>query len=533
MKTNLLPGFCLIKAFVLFSSLFLMNTLSFAQTKRYANSQINQISGICIGCSILDPQNAAGNNENNCSTLKIGVGVAGKVEQTLLFPEPITGKKIVIGIGTSNSPLSVALLNGVSIETLNGNTSNNDSQIIDFSLIKLGSQVNKATFELIPSQSFNRVKISLNGGLLNLGGELQIYYAYVTEITNRCLPVPNPIHYYSFDGNTQDNIPGSPLHGPNINLVLNTTTTEEYQENLICNQGLGYSNNSLYTLKSTTPLNVPLPRSPKTVSFWASVDYGGSIDMTIYGEKIKITTDSIIIKPVNENHNFQKLYFGRMFRRNPSTAGTLNLYTINFNNDPTPDYTAVSDFYQSNAKTNPPYYPVDIRMTVNGQGLPAPFKLFANLTNNYPSTIETTHWAPYYTQGADLSNNEFSISFIRAKIDELLIYDQKIDPLMLWNEYKETIIDSTPSSRTASPPTNNEIFTVSPNPTTGTVTLNANIVFDDSDILITNTYGKEVYRSKLTSKNFDLPANLPEGIYILTLKTKESKVYSSKIILTR
>jgi hypothetical protein len=529
MKTNLSVNHCIIKAILFFLVLFFTGNHICAQNKIYANSQTNQISGICLGCNVENPQNAVGSNENDYSTLKIGIGVVGKVEQTLAFPSPTT-KKFIIGIGTSNIPLTVSLLQGVSVETFNGDISNNDLQFIDSSILKLGTQTNKATIELQPTKMYDRIKISLHGGLLNLSGGLQVYYAY-NPLPSICNPsvlssIPLPIHYYSFNGNTNDLM---------AHLNLSSSHPQEFQNNMICNQGIASSSPDLiYSLKGNSLLNVPSPRAPRTVSFWAQVEQGGTINLTIYGEKIKITQDSIIIKPVNENNRFNKTYFGRMFRKNPATPGTFNFYVINFNNDPTPPYSVNNNIYLPNDKTDPPYYSVDLRITVNSEGLTGPFNLFnnSNILSTYPTSIQTTHWAPYYTKGPDLSNNEFIISFNASQIDELFIYDGKMAPEELLNAYSQSATnDSTVNKALTS--TENVIFTISPNPTTGQITLNGNIFLTDAEISITNTSGSEVYYSKFRSKTFDLPPTLPGGVYILTVNTKDGKIYSRKIILTR
>ncbi|WP_410492603.1 T9SS type A sorting domain-containing protein [Chryseobacterium sp. c4a] len=82
-------------------------------------------------------------------------------------------------------------------------------------------------------------------------------------------------------------------------------------------------------------------------------------------------------------------------------------------------------------------------------------------------------------------------------------------------------------------PTETETVTVSPNPSNGQIHLDGNTILTDSNITIANTSGKEIYRSKSTSKTFDLQTTLPAGIYILNLQTKDKKIHSRKIILTR
>lgn len=183
MKTYLLLGQRTMKAAALASFLFLTGTMSFAQiVKTYASSQTNQVLGVCLGCGVLNPQNAVGSNENDYSTIQVSVGLLARTEQTLIFPTTNIANntnKLVIGIGSNGTPLSAQVLGGVSIETFNGEVSNNDRQSLTNSLINLGAgDPSKGEIELTMNIPFDRIKINVNSGLLNIGGELRVYYGY-------------------------------------------------------------------------------------------------------------------------------------------------------------------------------------------------------------------------------------------------------------------------------------------------------------------------------------------------------------------
>lgn len=183
MKTYLLLGQRTMKAAVLASFLFLTSTMSFAQiVKTYASSQTNQVLGVCLGCGVLNPQNAVGSNETDYSTIQVSVGLLARTEQTLIFPTTNIANntnKLVIGIGSNGTPLSAQVLGSVSIETFNGDVSNNDSQSLNNNIINLGAgDPSKGEIELTMNIPFDRVKINVNSGLLSLGGELRVYYSY-------------------------------------------------------------------------------------------------------------------------------------------------------------------------------------------------------------------------------------------------------------------------------------------------------------------------------------------------------------------
>lgn len=182
MKANLFVGQFMKKTVVLASTLFLMST-SFAQiTKVYASSQTNQVVGICLGCGVLNPQNAVGSNEDDYSTIQVSVGLLARTEQVLIFPSTniaANTNKLVIGIGSDQTMLAAQLISGISIETFNGGVSNNDYQNLNNNAIKLGgTDPSKGEIELTMNIPFDRVKINLNGGLLSVNGALRVYYAY-------------------------------------------------------------------------------------------------------------------------------------------------------------------------------------------------------------------------------------------------------------------------------------------------------------------------------------------------------------------
>lgn len=140
-------------------------------------------------------------------------------------------------------------------------------------------------------------------------------------------------------------------------------------------------------------------------------------------------------------------------------------------------------------------------------------------------------------KGIIINGNQLAIilSMINASIDELIIYHRELSDteiLALAQSYN-TSLNKSIDTNTLQTETINEIFTISPNPTTGQIAIESNFPMEGSEIFISNTSGKEVYRSKFTSKTFDLPTTLPGGVYMLTLQTRDKKVYTRKVILTR
>lgn len=180
MKFNLLLGNpSSFKAALVTLFLFSMQALSFGQDRIYAHAQSSGVFGVaCLGCRVDNPLNAVGGNEDDYSTMVLGTALLGGIQQTLIFPDLRSDTRLVVGIGTDNIPLSVQLLSGVTLETMNGGTSNEDRRTIDISLLKLGATPNRGTVEFKPTKPYDGIRIGLTGGVLSLGGGFRIYYAY-------------------------------------------------------------------------------------------------------------------------------------------------------------------------------------------------------------------------------------------------------------------------------------------------------------------------------------------------------------------
>ncbi|HVI45050.1 MAG TPA: T9SS type A sorting domain-containing protein [Chitinophaga sp.] len=156
----------------------------------YATTQTNGVTGICLLCGVSDPNNPVNNtNLSDFSTFNITAGLLGvTVQQTLIFPAAsVTGcDSLIIGIGSGNALLSVNLLGGITVQTYNGSTANNDVQSITGNILRLLQVSNRGEITLKPQQQFDRVKVTLSSSLLGLLNSFQLYYAY----RKSAVPVP-------------------------------------------------------------------------------------------------------------------------------------------------------------------------------------------------------------------------------------------------------------------------------------------------------------------------------------------------------
>jgi len=172
------PLLCLLLC--IWMALTLNTQKSYAQT--YANSQDNGVTGICILCGVLNPDNAVNANLDDYSTFDITVGLLGvTVYQDLIFPAVTTSNgcdSLVIGIGSSNAIIDLNLFGGVTAETYNGATPNGDATVLSSTILRLLDGNTRAEALLKPSANFDRVRLTLSSQLVGLLNGFRIYYAY-------------------------------------------------------------------------------------------------------------------------------------------------------------------------------------------------------------------------------------------------------------------------------------------------------------------------------------------------------------------
>lgn len=491
MKESLFPLFQSAKNIFQIVFFLLTGTLLSAQNvKTYASNQTNQLAGICIGCNILNPYDAVGENNNNYSTLQIGLGVLGRAEQTLIFPQVSKGD-LTIEIGTGNVPLSLALLSGVTIETLKGTIPNNDAKTVNSSILRLGLQDNRGTIQLNPKKDYDRVRISL-GGTVALNDGLRIYRAFThTGFLTECgaiLP-PDPFLYSSFQN--EDDVQ------PDEDLACGQSFHEEFGE-----------------LKSAYIESDTIYK--RTVSFWAGVE--GSLRLNTHGTEIFIGDNQILLECAAGDRNTQANF-------SHPTNGAREHYLIEI----IPIYRTGGDLSICQFLADPDQclLPVELKINMTIRS--------ASGMQSHTVTLGPTILKSFK------SSKDLRVSLKNASVDEILVYDR-----MLNNEEIRalTCSYSLPDFNAVNCLQNNrqqlneiipstEILTVSPNPTNGEVRLRGNILFVDADISLHNVSGKEVYHGQLSSDTFRLPDSLPAGIYVLKVLTGKGDMYSKKIILNR
>ncbi|WP_341838663.1 gliding motility-associated C-terminal domain-containing protein [Chitinophaga pollutisoli] len=145
------------------------------------------LSGVCLGCSVSNPELAVDQDTTTASSINIAVGVLSNAGQLIRFPGNYhAGDSIILNLGIpAGQNLSLELLSGIRIETFNGSTANNDAATFNTALANaqaLGINVGptgKFRVSLPVNTDFDAVQISLTpliGGFTNL----QVYEATAT-----------------------------------------------------------------------------------------------------------------------------------------------------------------------------------------------------------------------------------------------------------------------------------------------------------------------------------------------------------------
>lgn len=160
-----------------------------------ANAQTNSIGGLIPLpglASIANPNNAVDGDYETSSTLSLSAGLlTSNIEQTLIFPRTFQpGDSVAIVLGAQFNTLNLGLLANITINSLNGaGNSNGDNFTIDANNLKLLNTDpivdGNARFVVVirPTKAFDRVSIQINGGLLSINSNLDIFGACVQEIT--------------------------------------------------------------------------------------------------------------------------------------------------------------------------------------------------------------------------------------------------------------------------------------------------------------------------------------------------------------
>jgi hypothetical protein len=155
-------------------------------------NQTHSINGLCIGCSVSNPWGAVDTDSGTGSILGIVQGLVNAwVEQRLIFPAVSEqGEEVTLSMQTSPNVGAALALSAIQVGSYNGSTSNNDTTTLSAapSNLKVSTSGDQLLVKFAPSQNFDRVRVTLNSGIVPGLTSLEILYA-VKQVAP---PVVNP-----------------------------------------------------------------------------------------------------------------------------------------------------------------------------------------------------------------------------------------------------------------------------------------------------------------------------------------------------
>ena len=151
----------------------------FAQ-RHFATDQHSGATGLlCLGCVVTDPDNAKDANLQTHSTLNVPVGLLAATYQELIFPAQVAANTpLTIKLGTGDNLLDVTALGGVIITPYNGTVAG--TPVTAPTLASVASNNNQLELIFSPTTAYDRVRVTLNGGLLGALSTIYLYDAFYT-----------------------------------------------------------------------------------------------------------------------------------------------------------------------------------------------------------------------------------------------------------------------------------------------------------------------------------------------------------------
>ncbi|MBN7813050.1 DUF11 domain-containing protein, partial [Algoriphagus sp. H41] len=147
-----------------------------------ANAQNNGTYAVCVLCTVDNPGAAVDGDLESYARFVAPVAVTGGVWQELVFGQSgAAGDTIVVTLGTGGSLLDLDLLGGLSFESYNGASGNNDGGVADNNLVHLrllGGDA-KGQVRFVAGGSFDRVRIEYRPLLGALSSGWRIYQAAI------------------------------------------------------------------------------------------------------------------------------------------------------------------------------------------------------------------------------------------------------------------------------------------------------------------------------------------------------------------
>ncbi|CAL1521294.1 gliding motility-associated C-terminal domain-containing protein [Chitinophaga sp. MM2321] len=247
------------------------------QTKRvYADHQVNDVVttglGVCVLCNVAKPDSAIDVTGttflNTAAVLNAGVVVGlGNVVvyEDLIFPagQTPTGAMpgaVKVGVG---SALSAALFGGITIQAYNGASPVGSPVPASEAILNLLASGNQAEIFLpAPGAAYDRIRVSINGGLLSAAVSILVYAGYYDAPATGAIACDAPIDVLygrvgalatlgSISG-VANAVDGNPTTFAQLNTTAGTTLLNSYAQLTAIYPGLSKSGDSVRIILSNS-----------------------------------------------------------------------------------------------------------------------------------------------------------------------------------------------------------------------------------------------------------------------------------------
>jgi len=165
--------------------LLLFSSVKVCAQRNYATTQNSGTTALlCAGCVVGNKSSAIDANLQTHSTINVPVGLLASTYQELVFPAKIAANTpLTIKLGTGDNLLDLTALGNITIRPYNGNSPVGGG-ISAATLVSALSNNNQVQLTINPTQTYDKVRVTLNGGLLSLLGSIYVYEAFYNGPAN-------------------------------------------------------------------------------------------------------------------------------------------------------------------------------------------------------------------------------------------------------------------------------------------------------------------------------------------------------------
>lgn len=166
----------------------------------YATSQTNAANGVCVGCSVIDPQNCVSPSLTDYSTINMTVSATGAfVYLRMQFPSAVTAGTPVYAIveDQNEQALTSLLMASIRLTSYMNSSSNNDTRNSSQYTIQPYSGT-QYIIGFAPSVAFNTLEVRMVGGIAGALNALRVYAAFYSTS-------PLPVEIVYFNASPSDN----------------------------------------------------------------------------------------------------------------------------------------------------------------------------------------------------------------------------------------------------------------------------------------------------------------------------------------